>query len=107
MSLRTARTGRTVKKRALSIGGRRTSLTLEDRFWKSLREIADERGLTIGGLVQLIDTHRTQGNLSSAVCLFVLQFYQDRVAKRDQQAAPAYTDASRNVRRNLQRREPA
>jgi predicted DNA-binding ribbon-helix-helix protein len=63
------------------------SISLEDAFWKGMREIADERRLTLSGLVQLIDADRQQGNLSSAIRLFVLGLYQRRTTQRKQRAA--------------------
>ena len=50
------------------------------RFWKSLKEIAGERHMTLSELVASIDTDRQYGNLSSAIRLFVLDFYRNRPA---------------------------
>ena len=36
-----------VKKRSISVAGHKTSISLEDEFWKSLQEIAGERDETI------------------------------------------------------------
>jgi predicted DNA-binding ribbon-helix-helix protein len=65
----------TVVKRSVVVGGHKTSISLEEPFWGSLKEIAAERGVTVYGLVGRIDTARTQGNLSSAIRLFVLDHY--------------------------------
>ncbi|MFZ1187566.1 MAG: ribbon-helix-helix domain-containing protein [Pseudolabrys sp.] len=59
-------------KRAIMIDGHKTSISLEDAFWSSLKEIAHAEGATISELVAKIDETRKQGNLSSAVRLFVL-----------------------------------
>jgi predicted DNA-binding ribbon-helix-helix protein len=59
-------------KRAIMIDGRKTSISLEDAFWSSLKEIAHAERATVSGLVAKIDKTRKQGNLSSAVRLFVL-----------------------------------
>ncbi|MGA7112285.1 MAG: ribbon-helix-helix domain-containing protein [Pseudolabrys sp.] len=59
-------------KRAIMIDGRKTSISLEDAFWSSLMEIAHAEGATMSELVAKIDKTRKQGNLSSAVRLFVL-----------------------------------
>jgi predicted DNA-binding ribbon-helix-helix protein len=40
-----------VIKRSINIDGHKTSITLEDDFWNSLREIADSRGETLSHLV--------------------------------------------------------
>ena len=59
-------------KRAIMIDGHKTSISLEDAFWSSLKEIAHAEGATVSELVAKIDKTREQGNLSSAVRLFVL-----------------------------------
>jgi predicted DNA-binding ribbon-helix-helix protein len=61
-----------VIKRSVMIDGHKTSISLEDAFWSSLMEIAHAEGATMSELVAKIDETRKQGNLSSAVRLFVL-----------------------------------
>ena len=65
-----------VVKRSIVIAGHKTSVSLEDAFWKGLKEIADDRDVTLSDLVSSIDTDRQQGNLSSAIRLFVLDHYR-------------------------------
>jgi predicted DNA-binding ribbon-helix-helix protein len=67
-----------VVKRSLVIAGHKTSVSLEDAFWKALKEIAGERGMNVSDLVTAIDTGRRQGTLSSAVRVFVLDHYRSR-----------------------------
>jgi predicted DNA-binding ribbon-helix-helix protein len=67
-----------VWKRSIVIAGHRTSVSLEDEFWKSLKEIAHERNVTLGELVATIDGNRNHANLSSAIRLFVLGVYRDQ-----------------------------
>ena len=69
-----------VVKRSIVIAGHKTSVSLEDGFWNSLKDIAGERHMTLSDLVASIDTDRQYGNLSSAIRLFVLDFYRDRLA---------------------------
>jgi len=73
-----------VIKRSIVIKGRKTSVTLEDAFWKSLRGIADERGETLYQLISGIDANRKNANLSSALRIFVLEFYKGRFAQQGQ-----------------------
>ena len=74
-----------VAKRSIVIAGHKTSVSLEDEFWKGLREIADGRDTTLTELVSTIDADRKQSNLSSAIRLFVLGFYRDQIGSlRDQ-----------------------
>jgi predicted DNA-binding ribbon-helix-helix protein len=65
-----------VVKRSVVIAGHKTSVSLEDAFWKSLKEIANERDMTPFGLIGEINSERQHGNLSSAIRLFVLGFYR-------------------------------
>jgi predicted DNA-binding ribbon-helix-helix protein len=67
-----------VFKRSLKIAGRQTSVCIEDDFWSSLREIAEQRHETLSQLVSSIDAQRTHPNLSSAIRLFVLSIYRDQ-----------------------------
>jgi predicted DNA-binding ribbon-helix-helix protein len=63
-------------KRSIVIAGHKTSVSLEDAFWKGLKEIADQRNVTLSDLVANIDSQRRHGNLSSAIRLFVLDHYR-------------------------------
>lgn len=65
-----------VVKRSIVIAGHKTSVSLEDAFWDALKEIAAGRRMTLSDLVATIDSSRTQGNLSSAIRLFVLDHYR-------------------------------
>jgi predicted DNA-binding ribbon-helix-helix protein len=70
----------TVKKRSIAIGGHKTSVSLEDYFWSSLKQIAQERTTTVSELVELLDAAREAGNLSSTIRVFVLDHYRNNVA---------------------------
>ena len=61
-----------IVKRSVVIDGHKTSVTLEDQFWRSLKEIAHDQVATMSKMVAEIDKARQQGNLSSAIRLFVL-----------------------------------
>ena len=67
-----------VIKRSIVIAGHKTSVSLEDEFWKSLKEIAAERNVTLAELVATIDGNRNHSNLSSAIRLFVLGVYREQ-----------------------------
>jgi predicted DNA-binding ribbon-helix-helix protein len=62
-----------IVKRSIVIDGHKTSVSLEDAFWSDLREIAHAQRATLSKLVAKIDQTRQQGNLSSAIRLFVLE----------------------------------
>ena len=65
-----------VVKRSIVIAGHKTSVSLEDAFWKGLKDIAIVRNITLSDLVASIDSGRAGGNLSSAIRLFVLDHYR-------------------------------
>ena len=72
-----------VVKRSIVIAGRKTSVSLEDDFWTALKEIASERHVTLTDMVSDIDRARRQGNLSSAIRLFVLDRYRAHVRRNE------------------------
>jgi predicted DNA-binding ribbon-helix-helix protein len=65
-----------IAKRSIVIDGHKTSVSLEDAFWSTLKDIAQERRETLSQLVAAIDRQRQHGNLSSAIRLFVLGRYR-------------------------------
>jgi len=66
-------------KRSLTLRGHRTSVSLEDEFWRAFRQIAAEKGQPINELAARIDAERgTEAGLASAIRVFVLQHYQAR-----------------------------
>jgi predicted DNA-binding ribbon-helix-helix protein len=70
-----------VVKRSIVIAGHKTSVSLEDAFWEGLKEIAGSRDTTLSDLVAAIDSERQHGNLSSAIRLFVLDFYRNQLPR--------------------------
>ena len=68
----------TVRKRAIRLPRKTTSVTLEDAFWSALKEIGAAKDTSRAALVQEIDKKRQHGNLSSAVRLFILEYYRER-----------------------------
>jgi predicted DNA-binding ribbon-helix-helix protein len=75
------RYGRSVPRRSFRRDGYGRGVTIEDAFWTALKEIAAAQGATISQLVATIDgerRERQQTNLSSAIRLFVLEYYLNR-----------------------------
>ena len=70
-----------VVKRSIVVAGHKTSVSLEDEFWKGLKEIAGGRNISLSDLVAGIDSKRQFGNLSSAIRLFVLDFYRHQLSQ--------------------------
>jgi predicted DNA-binding ribbon-helix-helix protein len=75
-----------VVKRSIVIAGHKTSVSLEDAFWKGLKEIATARDMTLSDLVASIDMERRHGNLSSAIRLFVLDHYRAQIGEERRDA---------------------
>lgn len=66
-------------KRSVTISGHRTSISIEQPFWALLKEFACADGLSVNELVRRIDADReTEGNLSSAVRVYVLERVERR-----------------------------
>ena len=64
-------------KRSLTLRGHRTSVSLEDEFWRAFREIADLQGKGINELAAEIDIARgSESGLASAIRLYVLRYYR-------------------------------
>lgn len=86
-----------IQKRSVIIAGHRTSVSLEPEFWSALKDIAQQRGVSINELVTEIDRER-RGNLSSALRVFVLTFLQGRLAAaaepRDAATLPTGTEGT-------------
>jgi len=61
-----------ISKHSIRIARHSTSLSLEDAFWDELKRIAAHEKLSLNQLVARIDATRKEGNLSSALRLFVL-----------------------------------
>jgi predicted DNA-binding ribbon-helix-helix protein len=90
-----------VIKRSIVIAGHKTSVSLEEAFWKGLKEIATARDLTLSDLVATIDTDRRHGNLSSAIRLFVLDHYRGQSDNARPQSGSREAGAAR-ARADLQ-----
>ena len=65
-----------VPRRNVFIAGRMTSVRLEGGFWSALKEISATNGVPISDLVTMLKKDRHGNNLSSAIRLFVLEYYR-------------------------------
>ena len=64
-------------KHSLTLKGHRTSVTLEEPFWRAFRDIAAERGMAINALAAEIDAGRgMEVGLASAIRVYVLRHTQ-------------------------------
>ena len=67
-----------VKKRSVLLAGHKTSLSLEEPFWRELKEIASAEKRSLNALLEIIDRQRNT-NLSSAARLYVLERLKARI----------------------------
>ena len=70
-------------KRSFVIAGRKKSISLEEVV--SLKEIATHLDVTLLALLTNIVSTKYQGNLSSAIRLFVLNFYREQLELQHRQ----------------------
>ena len=68
------------KKRSLILNGHNTSVSLEDLFWKELKNIAKEQDLSINQLVAKIDESRNfeLSGLATELREFVLNHHLNK-----------------------------
>ena len=83
-----------VIKRSIVIAGHKTSVSLEDAFWRGLKDIASSQDMTLSEMVATIDTGRKHGNLSSAIRLFVLDHYRSRLPTAERPRAQASSESA-------------
>jgi predicted DNA-binding ribbon-helix-helix protein len=65
-----------MKKKSICLFGHRTSITLEEEFWNALKEISTQKEISVQKLVEEIDEKRAHKNLSAAIRIYILKFYQ-------------------------------
>ena len=78
-----------IVKRSIVLAGHKTSVSLEEAFWRGLKDIASSRRSTLSNLIGSINTDREQGNLSSAIRLFVLNHYKAGAASHLSDSRPS------------------
>lgn len=64
------------QKRSFSIKGHRTSISMEAPFWDALQQAAAAENTTLAGLIARIDAARGNAGLSSAVRVWVLDYFR-------------------------------
>jgi predicted DNA-binding ribbon-helix-helix protein len=85
-----------VVKRSIVVAGHKTSVSLEEAFWNGMKEISGLRNMTLSELVGEIDNNRQQGNLSSAIRLFVLDHFKARAVGGQAGGEPKQPDGGRH-----------
>jgi len=67
-----------IVKRSITVGPRKTSISLEQEFWDGIKEIADQKKLKLSSLIEEIHNSKGAANLSSAVRVFVYNWFARR-----------------------------
>jgi predicted DNA-binding ribbon-helix-helix protein len=65
------------RKRSFTIGGHRTSISLEAAFWDALKSAAAQEGVPVARLIARIDSERADCGLSSAIRVWLLTRFRD------------------------------
>jgi predicted DNA-binding ribbon-helix-helix protein len=63
-------------KRSFTIGGHRTSISLETTFWEALQAVSALERTSLANLIGRIDADRGGSGLSSAVRVWLLDYYR-------------------------------
>jgi predicted DNA-binding ribbon-helix-helix protein len=71
-----------VVKHSIFFNSHKTSVSLENEFWHGLQEIAGSEHITVPVLVGRIDNSRETCNLSSAIRIYVLNYFRRERAHR-------------------------
>lgn len=71
-----------VVKHSVVIAGHRTSVSLEDAFWRALKAIAAQDGVSLATLIARIDAGRGSANLSSALRVHALEIALERAGEK-------------------------
>ena len=64
-----------IKKRSVTIGNHRTSISIESEFWNELKILSEQQNISLNKLILRIDNEKPKdyGNLSSYIRVWVLQ----------------------------------
>jgi predicted DNA-binding ribbon-helix-helix protein len=68
-----------MSKRSITVAGHRTSVSVDEPFWRALGDIAAAKGMSLSSVIAEIDRDRPPGtNLSSAIRLAVLAWFREK-----------------------------
>jgi predicted DNA-binding ribbon-helix-helix protein len=77
----------TLVNRNVTIGGRRTSLRLEQAMWDAVAEICRREELSVGQLCQRVDERRRESTLTAALRVYVLSYFKAAATEQGHAAA--------------------
>jgi predicted DNA-binding ribbon-helix-helix protein len=90
---------RYIVKRSVVVDGHKTSVSMEDAFWRALLDVAKIKQVSLSKLIGEIAEARGKGsNLSSAIRVFILDFYLSHL-----QAVPLARELTSSVLDKIRR----
>lgn len=63
-----------MEKRSITISKHKTSVSLEPEYWQIIDNISIEKGLSISGIIELIDREKNGNNLASEIRIYALNY---------------------------------
>ena len=63
-----------MEKRSITISKHKTSVSLEPEYWDIIDNISIEKGLSISGVIELIDKEKNGNNLASEIRVYALNY---------------------------------
>jgi predicted DNA-binding ribbon-helix-helix protein len=78
---------------SIKVGARWTTIRLEPELMDALRAIARASGSTVNQIASAVATDRTRGSFTSALRVFILNYYRWRGAPAERAYAPAFAPA--------------
>lgn len=73
----------TLISRNITLADRRTSNRLEPEMWDALSEICAREGRSLHDICGQIEAKRTQSGLTSAVRVFILNYFREAATEED------------------------
>lgn len=63
-----------MEKRSITISKHKTSVSLEPEYWDIIDNISIEKGISISGVIELIDKEKNGNNLASEIRVYALNY---------------------------------
>ncbi len=76
----------TLISRNVTVGGRRTSIRLEEDMWDALREVCVREGISVHHFCTEVDRTRKESSLTAAIRVALLAYFRRLAAERTRPA---------------------
>ncbi|MGN0929878.1 MAG: ribbon-helix-helix domain-containing protein [Alphaproteobacteria bacterium] len=63
-----------LEKHSITLMGHKTSISIEREFWEELQKISKAQNKSINEIISSIDIGKHNGNLSSSIRVFIIQY---------------------------------